>query len=137
MSKENLEAVFPRVAEVPFDSDRKRMTTVHRMPPSMDEAPPEFESVCRWGGWDQDLNYMVFTKGAVDSLLEVCDRVWLDDQEQPMDDEWRSRIEQSNASLARRACACWASLAARWRSLPKPTDPEDPEKAPDLRRLSA
>jgi P-type Ca2+ transporter type 2C len=128
MSKENLEAVFPRVAEVPFDSDRKRMTTVHRMPPSMDEAPPEFESVCRWGGWDQDLNYIVFTKGAVDSLLEVCDRVWLDDQEQPLDDEWRSRIEQSNASLAEQGMRVLGMSCRSLEQPPEENGKEDPEQ---------
>ena len=32
LDPEELSARFPRVAEVPFDSDRKRMTTVHRLP---------------------------------------------------------------------------------------------------------
>ena len=31
MSKDQLNAEFPRLAELPFDSDRKLMTTVHRM----------------------------------------------------------------------------------------------------------
>jgi hypothetical protein len=32
MSKATLEQALPRVAERPFEADRKRMTTVHRLP---------------------------------------------------------------------------------------------------------
>ncbi|MBI5913797.1 MAG: cation-translocating P-type ATPase [Bacteroidetes bacterium] len=42
---------FPRVAELPFDSDRKMMTTVHE-----------------WNG-----QFLVTTKGALESLLNVCE----------------------------------------------------------------
>ncbi len=37
--KDDLDAAFPRVAELPFDSVRKRMTTVHRIPQSRQEIP--------------------------------------------------------------------------------------------------
>ena len=43
--------IMPRVEEVPFDSDRKLMTTVHKV---------------------ADDKYMVYTKGGVDELLKVC-----------------------------------------------------------------
>lgn len=48
-SKQRLQDQYPRVAEVPFDSDRKCMTTVHRL---------------------QNGTYLAFTKGAVDVLIE-------------------------------------------------------------------
>ncbi len=47
---EDLEETYPRLFEQPFDSDRKRMTTVHRI---------------------QDRN-IAYTKGAVDELLPLC-----------------------------------------------------------------
>jgi P-type Ca2+ transporter type 2C len=61
--KDELERGLPRVAEVPFDSARKRMTTVHRV-----DSPDQV------GGLDAP--YIAFTKGAVDSLLEVASRAW-------------------------------------------------------------
>lgn len=50
MPKEELNAQFPRVAELPFDSDRKLMTTVNRM----------------------DGRLVVITKGAFDMMAERC-----------------------------------------------------------------
>lgn len=50
LSKEALGAQYPRVAELPFDSERKLMTTVHK---------------------DGD-KFLVITKGAFDSLRTVC-----------------------------------------------------------------
>ena len=47
-NKEELEKIYPRILELPFDSDRKCMTTFHR--------------------WKQ--GYISFTKGAIDTLME-------------------------------------------------------------------
>jgi Ca2+-transporting ATPase len=41
-----------------------------------------------------------FTKGAVDGLLEVSNRVWVDGRIEPIDAGWRKRIEAANARLA-------------------------------------
>ncbi len=46
--KHDLEAAFPRVAELPFDSVRKRMTTVHRIPQSRQEIPDSLAHI-----WDR------------------------------------------------------------------------------------
>jgi Ca2+-transporting ATPase len=50
--RETIEATAPRLAEIPFDADRKRMTTLHRH-----------------GG-----ETLAFTKGAPESVLPVCTR---------------------------------------------------------------
>ncbi|MDP3540998.1 MAG: cation-translocating P-type ATPase [Elusimicrobiota bacterium] len=47
--KSDLEKKFPRAAELPFDSERKMMTTIHRLP---------------------DGKFIAFTKGAVENVLE-------------------------------------------------------------------
>ncbi|MDP2168502.1 MAG: cation-translocating P-type ATPase [Thermodesulfovibrionales bacterium] len=54
-NKETLEGKFPRVAEIPFDSDRKCMTTFHRSKPGTEG----FKS-----------GYISFTKGAIEVLVE-------------------------------------------------------------------
>ena len=90
--KPQLETTLPRVAEAPFTSERKRMTTVHGGAGS-EHGNSEFEA------WNRQ-PYVIFTKGAVYSLLEVCNRVWVDGQVEALDGEWRRRIEVANDRLA-------------------------------------
>jgi Ca2+-transporting ATPase len=98
LRKETLEEIFPRVAEVPFESDRKRMSTVHRMP-TLEEIPPALRAAWDWERW-QDRRYVVFTKGAMDSLMDVSDRVWNENHVEPLVQSWIDRIEASNQKLA-------------------------------------
>ncbi|HET9529401.1 MAG TPA: cation-translocating P-type ATPase [Blastocatellia bacterium] len=89
-----LNRALPRVAEVPFDSDRKRMTTVHSAAEQSYE-PVEFV-LSRVAGSP----YIAFTKGAVDTLLDVSSKVWVDSVIEPLDDELRRRILDVNDGLA-------------------------------------
>lgn len=97
--KDELDRSFPRIQELPFDSDRKRMTTVHRPNPEkvpeplnpFKDARPDFFAP------DQDI---IITKGAVDSLLDVCSHVWINGETQPLDDHWRERILSANNGMA-------------------------------------
>jgi P-type Ca2+ transporter type 2C len=102
LKKPELEAALPRVGEVPFDSVRKRMTTVHSVPPdSRSEFPAGLVSALD-GGRDGPL-YVGFTKGAVDSLLEVSSELWAaDGRPELLDDGWRGRISAANARLAKK-----------------------------------
>jgi Ca2+-transporting ATPase len=100
MEKKALESAFPRVAELPFDSVRKRMTTVHRFPDDESRIPDQFKSFWNWGGWIGRVPYVAFTKGAVDGLMTICTRVWLDDHTEPIDETWKERIAGANAQLA-------------------------------------
>jgi len=95
-----LERQFPRVAEVPFDSERKRMTTVHRLPQNADEILPEFKPLWDWDAKGGRHAYIAHTKGSVDGLLALTTHLRLDDKIIPIDDEWRQRIEQANARMA-------------------------------------
>jgi len=87
------------VSELHFDSDRKRMTTVHRPNPDLvpellnpyqDKRPDFFEPG----------HYLVITKGAIDSLLEVSDRVWSGGLTEPLNENWRERIMKANNAMA-------------------------------------
>lgn len=100
LGKELLERVFPRIAEVPFDSDRKRMTTIHKMPDTIEDIPSSLQMIWNWEGWTQNLEHIAFTKGAIDGLLEYSSQVWVEDRIEEIDDGWRSRIEAAQLNLA-------------------------------------
>ncbi|MBN1660150.1 MAG: cation-translocating P-type ATPase [Anaerolineae bacterium] len=88
--KDELDRRWPRAGEVPFTSERKRMTTVHRVgvTPEQTDAP--------WCCGE----LVAFSKGAVDSLLDISERVWTGDEEVLLTDEMRARILQANDRLA-------------------------------------
>jgi P-type Ca2+ transporter type 2C len=65
LTKPELEAKLPRVAEIPFDSERKLMTTIHLCP---------------------DGSYFVATKGGFDELLSRCTAIRLDAASRPISD---------------------------------------------------
>ena len=75
--KPDLDRAFPRIAEVPFDSVRKRMTTLHRTPQSDADVPPSLQPF--WERKDTDVPpYIAFTKGAIDGLLSISSHVWVE-----------------------------------------------------------
>jgi magnesium-transporting ATPase (P-type) len=64
------ESVLQRISELPFDSGRKRMATVHQL-----SSPPELPAAVRSAlpGVPRNFRFIAFTKGAIESLLQVCD----------------------------------------------------------------
>jgi len=71
----------PRLAELPFDSDRKLMTTVHEI----------------------DGKYVVYTKGAIDELLKRCDNYILNSEIKNDLAEYKKTIDETNEGLAKNA----------------------------------
>ena len=97
--KPDLDRRFPRAGEAPFDSDRKRMTTINEVSSLIE--PKEFQSV--WQSAYHAIGqprYMASTKGSPDGLIAISDRVWVNDRVVTMTAEWRDRILQSNNELA-------------------------------------
>jgi Ca2+-transporting ATPase len=100
--KAELEKNLARVDELPFDSERKRMTTLHSLAPaglpagSLQSGPlaSGLEQLSGGAGW------LAFTKGAVDGMLDIAAGVWVDGGVQPMDDQWKERIRVSNNRMA-------------------------------------
>jgi Ca2+-transporting ATPase len=91
LHKDRLDAAFPRIGEIPFDSDRKRMSTIHRI---------EDRTMWMDGAELAPEQALVFTKGAVDSLLEICSAVWDAGVAKPLDAGFRERINRANTDLA-------------------------------------
>jgi Ca2+-transporting ATPase len=91
--KGDLDVVMPRVTELPFDSERKRMTTVHRV-----GAPQRLqEAGLSMGG----RSHIAFTKGAIDGLLDLTSHVWTAGTVEPMVAERRAGIQGIADDMAR------------------------------------
>ncbi len=87
----------PRIMEIPFDSDRKRMTTIHDMS-CMDQKTDISSLTC--------FPYppvMAFVKGAPDILLSLCDSIIIDGKVTPLDDAQRKEILSINTDMASNA----------------------------------
>ncbi len=94
LSSETLAEQLPRVGEVPFSSERKLMSTVHR-----DAERPD--------------HGIVFTKGAPDVLLARCNREMVGDERRPLTAARRAEILQTNDGLAGQALRT-IGVAGRW-----------------------
>ncbi len=120
--KDELEEIFPRVGEVPFDSDRKRMTTIHRCPGESKELPKSLlglKSRPHGGDW------VAFTKGAVDGLLQISDQVWVEDHIEPLTREWAERILEANNEMAQKGMRVLGVTVHWLEALPEnPTEKE-------------
>ncbi|MBN1425643.1 cation-translocating P-type ATPase [Candidatus Fermentibacteria bacterium] len=81
LSKKALEEIHDLAEEIPFDSQRKRMTMLRR--------------------FDGDL--VAYVKGAPDLLLDRCARILENGTVRPMDDHDRTRILEANGTMTRRA----------------------------------
>lgn len=99
--QQDLQEIYPRVGEVPFTSERRRMSTLHRL-----QAPgasqPFHPSHKLAGLFPQTSSVVVMTKGGVDGLLDVSDRVWVNGEILPLDETWKGRIAAANEQLAGR-----------------------------------
>ncbi len=89
--REELEKLYPRVDEVPFDSERKRMITVHQVSPQKEvEGQPS----------SSQSSYVAYVKGAPDIVLGLCNRIFENNNEQPLDDAGRVRVLETNDALS-------------------------------------
>jgi Ca2+-transporting ATPase len=95
---QEMDKSYPRVQEVPFDSERKRMITVHevREPRAQDISP--FTDQTRHG------QHVVIVKGAPDVVLDLCTKYQtIDNASVQMGPAQRERILAANESMTRDA----------------------------------
>ena len=111
--KAELEKSMPRVGELPFDSERKRMTTIHALEGEPASSGVEIILPSRKG------QYLAFTKGSVDGLLEVSRQVWVDDHAEGITPAWLERIQAANDRMAQNGMRV-LGVAYRWVADPKP-----------------
>jgi len=111
---EELNQAYPREREIPFDSDRKRMVTVHGV------KQPRSEDLSPFGNGDP-VPFTVVVKGAPDVVLKLCSHYQTSaDVPAPLDDPTRARINAANETLTQDALRV---LGMAYRVLP-----EMPEK---------
>jgi Ca2+-transporting ATPase len=100
--QDDLHRAFPRIAELPFDSVRKRMTTVHKVPRSAAEVPSGLARVWeRRTPGSQPPPYLAVTKGAIDGMLAIATAGWVEGRAEPLDAALRARIMGAHDELAR------------------------------------
>lgn len=107
ISKNELKKRLPRVAEAPFDSMRKMMSTVHQKAE---------------GGFIQ------YTKGAPDEILKCCTSIWENGSIRPMTEKDRKWIESENKRMADRALRVLAGALKETAEKPEDTSPASLER---------
>ncbi|HHH81467.1 MAG TPA: cation-transporting P-type ATPase, partial [Chloroflexi bacterium] len=117
--REKLERAYPRIDEIPFDSTRKRMTTIHKiLAPVAEDPSPFYDDEMR--EWE-----IAAIKGAPDVVLDLCTQVQrMDDSTSPLTEPAKERIMEANASMARNALRV---IAVAYRVEPDVPDEATPE----------
>ena len=100
----NLEK-YPRIAEIPFDSDRKLMTTVHKL--------------------EGENKFIVYTKGGVDELLKCCTTYAKNGEIESDLNNYKQRIQECNKTMAEGALRI---LAAGYKIINHTISDEDMKK---------
>ncbi len=95
LSDQRLQEQIPRTNEIPFSSERKRMTTFHRISDGAADLPETLRVPLSDGQ-----EYLAITKGAPDLLLDIADRVWTKRGPKDMDDEMRAHIQDQHQAMA-------------------------------------
>ncbi|GJQ34733.1 MAG: calcium-transporting P-type ATPase, PMR1-type [Anaerolineaceae bacterium] len=93
-----IDRAYPRENEVPFDSERKRMITIHDVnkPSPYDPSPFTNEKL---KGWD-----VIAVKGAPDIVLTLCSKyLGMDDQPRELTEDMRRMILDANDAMTKDA----------------------------------
>ncbi|MEO0073984.1 MAG: cation-transporting P-type ATPase, partial [candidate division WOR-3 bacterium] len=115
-AKPELESKMPRVGEVGFGSERRRMTTVHQCLGG---------TVCRLleiAGSSSP--WVAFCKGAVDSVLGISSGVLVGNQVEPLDERVRQQILSANDELAAKGMRVLAVAIKPLAALPEQVSEE-------------
>ncbi|MDR0955153.1 MAG: HAD-IC family P-type ATPase, partial [Rikenellaceae bacterium] len=101
VNKNEIEGVTPRTGEIPFDSERKMMTTAHR----------------------READILVAVKGGLDETLAACDRIYENGAIRPLTAEDLDRIRLANTQMAENALRVLAVAMNEIEVLPSRIEP--------------
>ena len=96
LTLEAAKKAYPRVAEIPFDSDRKMMTTIHEA----GDLGAQINNLKNGSKTPEPDPYVAFVKGGPDLVLSYCDDVVWGDQIVPLTPELREEILAANKGMA-------------------------------------
>lgn len=105
-AKDIVDKENPRISEIPFDSDRKLMTTINKI----------------------ESGFRFITKGAPDVLLNRCTEIMLDGEIVKLTDEHIRIIERANKTMAAKALRVLAVAQKAIDAIPADMSPERNEK---------
>jgi P-type Ca2+ transporter type 2C len=103
-NKKALDVSYHRVNEIPFDSGRKLMTTVHK---------------------SSDNSYRSITKGAFDFMINRCTQYYDNGKQRPITSKDRSRLNTLNNAMTEKALRV---IAVAYKNLPKSNIKADPKE---------
>lgn len=107
LNKNEVEDKYKRIEEVPFDSERKRMTTINKHP---------------------DGNLIVNVKGALDEVLSVTTQILVDGEVRAITDEDVEDITAQNNQMAQKALRVLAIAQKEISDIPSDVNAETIEK---------
>ena len=105
-NKSELELNLPRVAEAPFDSERKMMSTLHRYADGI----------------------IQFTKGAPDEIVARCNKILIDGKAQKLTEDKKQEILAKNKQMADKALRVLACSYVTYKELPDDVTPDKIER---------
>jgi Ca2+-transporting ATPase len=117
--RNDVEKNFPRVMEIPFDSDRKRMTTIHQVKSGNGQGKQVAFDIPP---------VIAFIKGAPDLVLNICDSIAENGKSVALTDEVRQEVLAMNQGLAQQALRVLGVAYKPMESLPDRCDSENVEK---------
>ena len=115
INKDRLYSNMSRINEIPFDSDRKLMTTIHKIGD----------------------RYRVITKGAVDVLLDRCEKTYDDEDIRNITSQKKEEILNKNTDMADKALRVLGVAYKDVDRLPKKIDSENIENSLIFVRISS
>ncbi|MEA3423810.1 MAG: calcium-translocating P-type ATPase, PMCA-type [Bacillota bacterium] len=95
-TQNNINAIYPRIDGLPFDSDRKMMSTVHA----------------------DNTSFISFTKGAVDEIITRCNYILIGGIKAKFDKEKKDKILQKNKFFAEKALRVLGFASKDYEQLP-------------------
>jgi magnesium-transporting ATPase (P-type) len=97
LTPESERQAYPRIFELPFESRRKRMSTIHQR---------------------QGKRQVAYVKGAPNELLKCCTRVLVNGKEEPMTEAYLAQINAANDEFAKNALRVLAVARRDFESRP-------------------